>query len=140
MLAIIALGLFLWLPLLTVEVGEYSNSAQGFEIGHSVPVSGQPYIVFFNAILAGTAIGFTLIAVFLYKKRSLQMLFCWFAVVFITAALAFVFYKFQTRVFAGDVVLRKWNLLAVAAIVLEILAVFYIRKDEETIRSLDRLR
>lgn len=140
LLAIVALGLFLWMPLLTVEAPHFSDSIKGYLIGHTLPVGDQPYIIFFNCILVGTAAGLTLIAIFLYKKRSLQMLLCWFAIVLIVAAQAFVFYKFQTKVFMGDVVLRKWNLFSVVAIVLEILAFVYIRKDEETIKNLDRLR
>ena len=75
-LAIVALGLFLWLPLLTAEAPHFSDSARGWEVGHTLPVGDQPYIIFFNAIFVGTAIGFTLIAIFLYKKRSIQMLLC----------------------------------------------------------------
>ncbi len=58
----------------------------------------------------------------------------------IVSAQAFVFYKYQTKVFMGDVVFREWNVFSAVAIVLEILAIVYIRKDEEKIRSLDRLR
>jgi len=140
LLAIVSLGLFLWMPLITVEATGFSNHQQGYEVGHTLPVGDQPYIIFFNAILTGTAIGLSLIAIFLFKKRSFQMLLCWFAIILIVAAEAFVFYKYQTKVFIGDVVLRKWNLLAAVAVVFEILAFAYIRKDEETIKSLDRLR
>lgn len=140
LLAIVALGLFLWMPLITVEATHFSDSIQGYYVGHTLPVGDQPYIIFFNSILIGSAAGLTLIAIFLYKKRSLQMLLCWFAIILIVTAQAFVFYKFQTKVFIGDVILRKWNLFSVIAVVLEILAFVYIRKDEETIKSLDRLR
>ena len=47
---------------------------------------------------------------------------------------------YQTQVFFGYVILRKWNLFALVAVVFEILAFAYIRKDEETVRGLDRLR
>ncbi|HLP19305.1 MAG TPA: DUF4293 domain-containing protein [Chitinophagales bacterium] len=140
LLAIIAMGLLLFLPLVSVETQHFTNSTKGYEIGHTLPIASVPYIIFFNAIMLGTAMGFTLIAIFLFKKRSLQMLFCWFAIVLITSAAAFVFYKFQTKVFIGDVIYRKWNIFSLVAVVLEILAIVYIRKDENTIRSLDRLR
>ena len=128
------------MPLLTAEATHFSDSVQGYAVGHTLPVGDQPYIIFFNSILIGTAAGFTLISIFLYKKRSLQMLLCWFAIVLIVAAQAFVFYKFQTKVFMGDIVLRKWNLLSAIAVLFEILALVYIRKDEEKVKSLDRLR
>lgn len=139
-LAIVAMGLYLYLPLITVENGKFTDSVQGFFVAHTLPFMDQPYIYFVNAILTGVAAGFSLLAIFLYKNRSVQMLFCWFAIIFIVFAQAFVLYKYQTKVFMGDVILRKWNLLSVVAIVLEILAFTYIRKDEETIKSLDRLR
>ncbi len=140
LLAIVALGLFLWMPLISVEAKTFFDSQQGYTVGHTLPVMEQPYIIFFNAIFVGTAIGFTLLAIFLFKKRSLQVLLCWFAVILIITAQAFVFYKYQTKIFLGDVILRKWNLLSAVALAMELLAIYYIRKDEETIRSLDRLR
>lgn len=140
LLAIVALGLFLWLPLITVEAPHFSDSTKGFEVTHTLPFMQQPYIYFINAILVLTAIGFTLISIFLFKKRSLQTLLCWFAIVLIVSAQAFVFYKYQTKVFMGDVVFHEWNVFSAVAVVLEILAIVYIRKDEEKIRSLDRLR
>lgn len=113
----------------------------GWDVGRSMMFMGEYYRYYLTAVFTGTAISFTLISIFLYKRRSAQMLLCWFAILFIVAAQGYVYYEYQTRVFPiGDVVLRKWNLLSVVAIVFEILAFVYIRKDEETIKSLDRLR
>jgi|ERR1043165_1796958 uncharacterized membrane protein len=139
-LAIVCLGLFLWLPLISVEGKHFFDSQQGWTIGHTLPVGEQPYIIFFNLIFVATAIGFSLLAIVLFKKRSLQMLLCWFAIILIVTAQAFVFYKYQTKIFLGDVILRKYNLLSILAIGFEIAAFYFIRKDEETIKSLDRLR
>ena len=139
-LAIVALGLYLYLPLITVENGKFTDSINGFDVSHTLPFMDQPYRYMFNLIFAGIGAGFSLIAIFLYKNRSVQMLLCWFAIIFIVSAQAFVFYKYQTKVFMGDVILRKWNLFSLVAIVFEILAFAYIRKDEETIKSMDRLR
>ena len=139
-LAIVFLGLFLAFPLISVEATHFTDSIKGWEVGHTLPVGDQPYIIFFNAIFIGSAAGFTLIAIFLYKKRSLQILLGVFAIILIGSAQGFVFYKFQTKVFIGDVILRKWNLFSAVAVVLEILAIVYIRKDEEKLKSLDRLR
>jgi hypothetical protein len=136
----VALGLFLWFPLIGVEAKSFKDFMPGWQVGHSVPVSGVPYIVFFNAILTGTAIGFTLLTIFLFRKRKIQMLLCWFSILLIVSALSFVYYKYQTKVFLGDVLLTPWNILALVAIVLQIAAIVYIRKDEELIRSVDRLR
>lgn len=136
-LAAATLGLYLWMPLIRLEAAHFPvTEFKGYEIYYRY--SG--YLYFVNSILAGTAIGLTLINIFLFKRRSLQMLVCWFAILFIIAAEASVYYQYQTQVFFGFVILRKWNLFALAAIVFEILAFAYIRKDEETIKGLDRLR
>jgi hypothetical protein len=140
LLAAIALGLFLWLPLIEAESPVFKNSIPGWQIGHTLPVLDVPYIIFFNAIFTGTAIGFTLLNIFLFKRRSLQMLLCWFSILLIAFAEGFVYYKYQTKVFVGDVILSPWNILAIVAILLQILAFIYIRKDEELIKSVDRLR
>ena len=139
-LSVVALGLFLWLPLIGVEAKVFSDSTAGWQIGHTLPVLDIPYIIFFNAIFTGTAIGFTLINIFLFKKRNIQMLLCWFSILFIVTAECFVYYKYQTKIFMGDVILTPWNILAIVAAALQILAFFFIRKDEELVKSVDRLR
>ncbi len=135
--AVAALGLYLWLPLIRLEAPHFPGTEwQGYDLTYHY--NGYMYLL--NAILAGTAIGLSLINIFLFKRRSLQMLICWFAILFIVAAEATVYYQYQTQVFFGYVILRKWNLFALVAVVFEILAFAYIRKDEETIKGMDRLR
>lgn len=140
LLALICMGLFLWMPLVGVEAAKFTDFTQGYAIGHTLPIGEQPYILFFNAIFTGTAAGLALIAIFAFKNRGFQMMLCWFSIVLVVSAQAFVYYKYMTKVFMGDVILTYWNLLSIAAIVLLILAFVYIRKDEETIKGLDRLR
>lgn len=140
LLAIILLGLFLWLPVLAVEAPKVNSSLQGYDITHTMRFMEQPYVYYFNAIFIGTAIAFSLINIFLFKKRGLQMLLCWFSVLLIASGEIFVYYKYQIMVFDGDVILTYWNLLPLAAIALHILAIVFIRKDEALLASVDRLR
>ena len=93
LLSAVAMGLFLWLPLIGLENPTFTDSMAGWEIGQSLRFMEQPYIYLFNAILSGTAIGLTLINIFLFKKRGAQMLLCWFAILFIVCAEGFVYYK-----------------------------------------------
>ncbi len=139
LLALIAMALFIWAPVVNFEPKMFNhlNGLRGWETGYR----GFGYFWFLNAILSGTAIGLTLINIFLFKMRDLQMLLCIFAVVFIAVAQAFVYYIYQTYPWpSGYVILTWWNILAPIAIVLQLLAWFYIRKDEHLIKSLDRLR
>jgi hypothetical protein len=140
LLAISAIGLFLGLPLLQLEAANYSDKLSGWQLTHTVRIFDQPYIVFFNAIIAGKAAGFALIAIFLFKWRGLQQLFCWFSIVAAASALAFAYFKFQTKIFLGDVVFTAWNALPIVAVVFLLLAIFAIRKDENLLKSLNRLR
>jgi hypothetical protein len=135
-LAVVALGLFLWMPLIRTEMRPFNEGFPGWEITQRF----NGWIYFINPILVGTAMALTAINIFLFKNRELQMLICWFAIIFIGASVAYVYYKYQTWVFPGDVVFTYWNLLAAAAFLFEILALVYIRKDENTIKSMDRLR
>lgn len=136
LLAIIALSLFLWLPLIQLEATNYTEAIAGWDVRHYM----FGYIVWMNAILTGVAIAFALIAVFLFGNRKLQSLLCWFSLLFTISASALVYYKYQTKVFMGDVILTWWNVLPLAAIALLILAIVFIRKDENLVKSLDRLR
>lgn len=135
-LAVVALGLFLWMPVIKIDFPPFNENIQGWDVRHFF----NGWIYFINPILVGTAIVLTIINIFLYKNRELQMLICWFSIVFIGAAEAYVYYKYQTKVSPGYVIFTYWNLLAGVAVLFELLAFVYIRKDENTIRSLDRLR
>ena len=146
LLAIVSLGLFLWLPLIRFQDISGSRDITGWQVSHLF----NGYIYFINAILTATAIGLSLINIFLFKNRSLQALLCWFAIIFIAAGGGYVFYEYHSwpcgynvfihTIINCDVYFRKWNILPVLAIVFEILAFVYIRKDEALIESMDRLR
>ncbi|HWB64435.1 MAG TPA: DUF4293 domain-containing protein [Chitinophagales bacterium] len=143
LLAIIALGLFLYFPLLRFESNHFVQEFRGWEVYYRYNGSLsflRGYLYYVNLILTGTALGLTLISIFMFKNRSLQMLLCWFALIFTVFALGFVYYQYQTWVFMGFVVLRKWALFAILAMVFQVLAIFFIRRDEELLKSVDRLR
>ena len=139
LLAIIALSLFLWMPLIKLEpaLSNLPNGIQGWDVVHRY--NGWLYLI--NLILSGTALGLTLVSIFLFKWRDLQMLICWFCIVFIGAAVLFVYYEYRIFIFPGGYVnFTPWNALAGVAALFQLLAYIYIRKDENTIKSLDRLR
>lgn len=136
LLAILILGIYLYTPVIQVEANNFKDMVQGWELLQSF----NGYLYYIDLIFVGTAAGLTLVNIFAFKNRSLQMLLCWFAIIFIASTIAFVYYKYQTRIFVGDVIFTWWNILPALAILLEILAFINIRKDENTIRSLNRLR
>lgn len=136
LLAIICLGLFLYFPLIVTQNVKFTNEYHGIDVTERY----NGFIYYINLIFVATAAGLTLLNIFLFKVRKLQMLLCWLAIMFIGCAFGFVYYRYETKVFAGDVMLTYWNLLALAATAFEVLAFVYIRKDEALIKSMDRLR
>ena len=150
LLAVISIGVFLYMPLIGFSMNKDEQFKKGWEVGQTFVFSGQAYFYFITAIFAGTAAILTFINIFFYKNRSFQMLVCWFAIVFTVCAVGFVFYQYETRecyydsfskkILDCESILTPWNLLAIAAVVFEVAAYFFIRKDEELLKSADRLR
>jgi hypothetical protein len=88
----------------------------------------------FTALLAFTAI-------FLYKNRKMQLNVCW--VILLLLVLSYMVIIFDLWLPNSENVKIVFNTPVVFpafAIVLDILAILAIRKDEELIRSADRLR
>lgn len=149
LLAIIMLGLFLWMPLTGIAYGPREIYTPGYEVGGvSIRSFGGVYIYLINLIIVCTAAALTILSIFLYKRRPLQILLCWFAIIFICSSEAFVYYHYMTRTCGYDgiksidceSIFTAWNLLALGAVIMEFMAITYIRKDEQLIKSMDRLR
>lgn len=134
-LAIVCLGLFLHFPLIITE-GVNGSEMHGIDVTHRY----NGYIYYINLIFVATAAGLTLLNIFLFKMRKLQLVLCWLSIMFIGCAFGFVYYRYSTKIYPGDVVLTYYNLLALGAAIFELLAYVYIKKDENLIKSLDRLR
>lgn len=148
-LAILSIGLFLWLPSIKNTGTDFETQIlKGWELRERFQTPWGVYFYYLNPILLGTAAGFSLITIFLYKWRKVQMVFTWFSVPFILAAAAFTLYKWQTfespyigqKLIAIDVYLTPFNIFLLLALLFQVFAFVYIRKDEKLIKSLDRLR
>ncbi len=135
-LALSTLALFLAMPLIVWEYPVKEYAARGWEISSYV----SPYRYYVTAILCGTALFFNALAIFLYTRRSLQILLLFFSMLFVITAASFVFWRYYSDQFDGYLQLSPWNLLALVTLLLQGLAIIYIRKDEQLIRSLDRMR
>jgi uncharacterized membrane protein len=99
----------------------------------------------FVALIAGTAIVGVLpfILIFLYKNRKQQIMYCY---LYIVAIIGYSFWMVQTvKSAVGSLELNTKNfgigaLLSSISIVLVIMAVKGIQRDEKLIKSADRLR
>lgn len=99
----------------------------------------------FNYISLGLfviIIGLPLITIFIYKKRKIQMRLCTYSIMFTILFLVdiayfiYMIYKDQTV----EVGFELGSVLPIIAIVLLILAKRNISKDEELVKSVDRIR
>lgn len=100
-------------------------------------------------ILSATAAFFAFIAIFLFKKRNIQLIFSYIAVLTVLVLLGWfiftlvsvpgspLFAEFAPRFNA----IKSWGLFfPVLALLSLFLAIKNIRKDEQLVRSLDRIR
>ncbi|MDR2475113.1 MAG: DUF4293 domain-containing protein [Bacteroidales bacterium] len=94
-------------------------------------MTGKLLFVFPAAIFFLSAV-----IIFLYKKRKLQIFLCWINNILIAVFCGIAFYLFRQT--ETNIVFSM--ILPFAALVLNLLAIHRIRKDEALIRSLNRLR
>lgn len=147
-LSILSMGIYLCVPAIETTGVDFYQVAKGYGVKERMATSAGVYFFFFNAILLGTAMGLSLINIFLFKWRKIQAALTWLTLPFIVAALGFTIYKWQTaqslyinqKLFKLDIYFTPWNFLLLLAILFQFLAFLYIRKDEALIKSLDRLR
>jgi hypothetical protein len=85
----------------------------------------------------------TLVTIFLYKKRKLQIRIIRYICIFkfaLCACVAFFMYLLATNDATGSMHIEVSVLLLVISIIIDILAFIAIRKDERLVRSIDRIR
>lgn len=83
------------------------------------------------------------VAIFLFKKRKVQMKMCYILIIFIIlfyAAFAFYLYSGQTALNAAFVKVEYGLALPAITLVLIILALSKIKADERLVQSLNRIR
>lgn len=84
-----------------------------------------------------------LINIFLFKKRKLQIkvgMFTTFLLLFFYITAAVYFYSYTSRTGLEFMAVYYGTILPFIALILNIMAVSRIRKDEKLVRSLDRIR
>ena len=137
-MAIAAMTAFLFAPVIRFEAPDvqYVRDMAAWD----VKPYALGYFIFLVAILEGVAIGFSLLAVFLFKQRNVQASFCLIALLVHVAAAAYIYYFFQTKETPIDILYTWWNLAALPPVVFLLLAYLGIKKDEALVKSMDRLR
>lgn len=100
-------------------------------------------------ILTATASFFAFIALFLFKKRNIQLIFSYIAILTVLALLGWLVFTLITvpasPIFSDFAprfnLVKSWGLFfPVLSLLSLFLAIKNIRKDEQLVRSLDRIR
>ena len=106
---------------------------------HQNTTTNEIHINLIHIILQFAINGFTLYTIFSYKNRKKQMSYCWY--LFLGSVLSFLFpvYTIFTSNYSAFHFGFGSYVLGIIAI-LYICAYFFIKKDEDLVRSIDRLR
>lgn len=134
----------IWFPFVQFSSEEASISIYAFKIIDSTSALFSPshklYALSAATILA-PALSFFVI--FLYSKRLLQIRISVYSIFFKIAIIGIELYMWHIICSAEStfaVSFKAANIFILAAILLDILAIRYIKKDEELVKSVDRIR
>jgi hypothetical protein len=141
--AMILTGMLLWLNLATFQsnsetwILKCSGVGQTTANGFATAIITYPIL---SLIITSTLI--SLLAIFSFKKRILQMRLCILNMAFQAGISAMIYYVGQTAASQLDAVASyNWPIIApVIAIVFTLFALMSIRKDDALIKSLNRIR
>ncbi|MEI7801100.1 MAG: DUF4293 domain-containing protein [Bacteroidota bacterium] len=127
--ALICTGLMFYLPI--------------WKSGENIGIDSLGAGTHLYLLLIATLLGlFQIISIFFYKERKTQILFCNISI-FITIVYLltfFVIFLQENEISNLASGIQIGTILPILIIVFKILAITNIRKDEELIRSMDRLR
>jgi hypothetical protein len=135
---------YIFAPLIKVEgiaVPAFLIYATDLKLSINVgfPIIGH-YFVLVCLVSAGISIGLNLLTIFLFKYRKMQIALCWLSIIPLLYAFCYVYYKWSATETIQDQYFYFGNLAPLVAMVFVFIAMFYIRKDEELVKSVDRLR
>lgn len=144
------LAVLFCLTLMFLPIAEYTLNAEIYIFSvfgvEKVSEPFQPPIVNTMPVLMIliAAILTAFITIFLFKNRKLQLRLCGLTMLLLTALLASMFFYADKveNIIGGDIVTSfKFGALApIIAMILVFLAIKGIKKDEELVRSADRIR
>lgn len=100
------------------------------------------YNVYPIAFFVGLSVLLSIVTIFIFKKRLLQMRFSMFNIIILIAILALVaFYTFKFKNdFNAAIAFGISSVFPIISIILILMAFRGIKKDEKLIRSVDRIR
>lgn len=137
LISAILIGFLFALPFAEIAANDkfYLFNIKGILYNGEVVEDGLPIMLFVGLILL-----LHIVAIFLYKKRILQIRFLVFSILLMLGLFG-MFYFFTYYSFKGaDVSFNIAVVFPLIAIILDYLAIRNIGKDEALVRSIDRIR
>jgi hypothetical protein len=139
--SILLMAGYIFSPVIKVDGGMMHTlvRAKDLTINVNFPIIGH-YFVFVCLVAALITIGLNLITIFLYRLRTLQIVLCWLSILPALYSFCYTYYRMTTTELIQDQLFYYGNISPIVAVVLIFIAMFYIRKDDELVKSVDRLR
>ena len=139
--AIVFIVGFLLTPAIKVYNPYLQEDMMGYDFKKFVNFSIiDGYFVYVNIIAECIAIGLLLLAIFLYKKRKAQIVVCAISIFPILFGPLYAYYFWAGRENIYDTAYYFGNINAFIAIGFVLAAWYFINKDEQLVKSMDRLR
>ena len=135
-LAALLAALYLYSPVMIFESGTFSESLRAWEMKYWI----AGYYVYVIAIAAGISIGASLLATALFKFPMLQKLLTLLSIAAMLSCFIYVLQKWYLEDYRQDTIFYWGNITPWLVIVLNILAFRGISKDQDLLKSYDRMR
>jgi hypothetical protein len=142
LLSIVLMVGYIFAPIIRIDGGPNLHSfvkAHELAVNVNFPVIGH-YFVFVCLVAASIAITLQALTIVLFKYRKLQIFLCWISVIPTLYCFCYAYYRMTSSEMIQDQLFFYGNILPIVSLFLIFLAMYSIRKDEELVKSVDRLR
>jgi len=138
--AIIMTG-YIFSPIIKVDGGMMHTMVKAHDLAVNVkfPIIGN-YFVFVCLVASLITMGINLHTISFFKFRQVQIFFCWLSIIPAVFSFCYTYYRMTTTEMIQDQLFYYGNISPIVAVVFIFLAMFFIRKDDELVKSVDRLR
>jgi len=137
LLAVILGGLYIYSPVIELDG---ALNTHDFIRAYQVKIRAEGYFFFVLWISAGIAMGANLLSIFLYKFPTIQKLFSLLSILNMLFCFGYVYYLWSTTEYKEDTMFYYGNITPMVIVLLNLLAIWGISKDENLLKSYDRLR
>ncbi len=139
--SILIMAGYIFSPVIKVDGGMFHSmvKARDLAVNINFPIIGH-YFVFVCMVAALITIGINLLTILLFKNRGIQIVLCWLSLIPALFCFCYTYYRMTTTEMIQDQLFYYGNISPIVAVVFIFLAMFYIRKDDELVKSVDRLR